>query len=49
MNFNNIDSNVPVSVSYRFGFFNRKKMKIKIKFSSNDKPVKLLLFKNGSV
>ena len=46
MNFLNIDSNIPVSISYRFGFLNKRKVKIKIQFSPNEKPVKLLMYKN---
>ncbi len=47
MNFINIDSGIPASITYRFGFFNKKKVKIKIEFSRNDKPVKLLMFRKN--
>lgn len=45
MNFYNIDSNVPSFISYRFGFLNRNRVKIKISFNENEKPVKLLMFR----
>lgn len=45
MKFFNIDSNVPVSIMYRFGFFNHRKVKIKIQYSPKGKPVKLLMYK----
>ncbi len=46
MKFLNIDSNVPVSIEYKFGFINRNKVKIKIQFSRNDKAVKLLMYRS---
>ncbi len=45
MKFLNIDANVPVLIHYKIGFFNKKKVKIKIQFGENDKPVKLLMFR----
>jgi len=45
MKFFNIDSNVPVSISYRLGFFNQRKVKIKIQYNPKGKPVKLLMYK----
>ena len=45
MTFVNIDAITPYSIRYRIGFFNKKKMKIHIHYSRNDKGLKLNLFK----
>lgn len=45
MSFMNIDSNTPYSISYSYGFLNRKKLKIKIKYGIKEDPVVLKLVK----
>lgn len=45
MTFINIDSNTPYSISYSYGFLNRKKLKIKIKYGIKEDPVVLKLLK----
>ena len=41
--FENIESNIPHSISYKFGFLNRNKLFIRVKYGVNDEPVKLVL------
>ena len=43
LSFVNIDSNTPYSIDYKFGFLNRNKLFIKIKYGINDKATKLTL------
>lgn len=45
LKFINIDSNTPYSIQYKFGFLNRRKLIIKIKYGPNDKATKFKLFK----
>lgn len=45
MKFANIESNLPVMISYSFGFLNRNKLKIKILYGIKDTPVELQLFR----
>jgi hypothetical protein len=41
--FENITDIAPYSIAYHFGFLNRNKLKIKIKYGMNEKPVKFIL------
>lgn len=41
--FENISDISPYSIAYHFGFLNRNKLKIKIKYGMNEKPVKFIL------
>lgn len=43
LSFINIDSNTPYSIAYRFGFLNRNKLFIRIKYGMNEKGTKLTL------
>lgn len=43
MEFVNIESNIPVMISYSFGFLNRNKLKILIQYGIKDEPVVLIL------
>lgn len=43
MEFFNIESNIPVMISYSFGFLNRNKLKISIQYGIKDAPVVLIL------
>lgn len=45
MKFSNIESNLPLMISYSFGFLNRNKLKIKIQYGMKDTPVELQLFR----
>lgn len=43
LDFVNIDANTPYSISYKFGFLNRNKLFIRIKYGINEKATKLSL------
>lgn len=43
LSFVNIDANTPYSIDYKFGFLNRNKLFIKIKYGINEKGTKLTL------
>lgn len=41
--FENMDKEMPTSIQYKFGFFNKNKLQIIIRFGEKDKPKKLKL------
>lgn len=43
--FENVEDEIPASVKYTFGLFSKQKLKIVIKYSVKDKPLKLKLRK----
>ena len=43
--FENVEDEIPASVKYTFGLFSKQKLKIVIKYSDKDKPLKLKLRK----
>ncbi|HIP32772.1 MAG TPA: hypothetical protein EYG86_08430 [Crocinitomicaceae bacterium] len=45
MNFINMDDNTPYSIEYKFGFFSKNRLKVKIKYGQAEKPVKLSLIR----
>jgi hypothetical protein len=45
--FENIDDEIPASFKYSFGLFSRSKLKIVIRYSGRDKPLKLKLRKKA--
>jgi hypothetical protein len=45
MEFINLDKSAPYSMEYKYGFFNRNKLRIHVRYSSKDDPMKYTLFK----
>ncbi|MDG1429058.1 MAG: hypothetical protein P8H56_10175 [Crocinitomicaceae bacterium] len=45
MKFFNLSNLPPYAVEYKFGWFNKKKMKVSIYHGPHDKPLKLVLYK----
>lgn len=45
LEFVNIDANTPYSIQYKFGFFNKDKLMIRIKYGANSEKSELILFR----
>lgn len=45
LTFVNMDSNTPYSISYSFGIFSKRRLKVKIHYGQNDKAAKLNLIR----
>ncbi len=46
MKFFNLENQTPHSIEYKFGFFSKNKLKVKIHYGPYDKPITLILFRH---